>query len=297
MTLISTILDVNPRSSAQHGAKSNDDIVCELAESILAKLPERLDMDEAMASLFVRDGSDRLDSLTTVLGQEVDRFNHLLTVLKVTPCFLSASCLLPVCFLSASCRLPVYFLSASCLLPVCFLSSSFPQQRSTEALGGHWNTPVWSSILEDRPLLFSLVFVVVYGLRVVSTSFCRMKNKIYNKTSVGLCFLFLVWNICVVVIVYIYIYIYINIYIYMYMYIYIQYIYICIFKYICIHMYIYICVYICVYRYIQYTVYIYIHIHMYTYIYICIHIYVYIHIYIYIYIVPLQYIYYIHIYI
>lgn len=39
MTLISTILDVNPRSSASHGAKSNDDIVCELAESILAKLP------------------------------------------------------------------------------------------------------------------------------------------------------------------------------------------------------------------------------------------------------------------
>lgn len=33
------ILDVNPRSSAQHGGKSNDEIVCELAESILAKLP------------------------------------------------------------------------------------------------------------------------------------------------------------------------------------------------------------------------------------------------------------------
>ncbi|XP_056265579.1 dynein axonemal heavy chain 6 [Pseudoliparis swirei] len=84
VTLISTILDVNPRSSAQHGAKSNDDIVCELAESILAKLPERLDMDEAIASLFVRDGNDRLDSLTTVLGQEADRFNHLLRVLKVS---------------------------------------------------------------------------------------------------------------------------------------------------------------------------------------------------------------------
>lgn len=39
MSLISTILDVNPRSSAQHGGKSNDEIVCELAESILAKLP------------------------------------------------------------------------------------------------------------------------------------------------------------------------------------------------------------------------------------------------------------------
>uniref|UniRef100_A0A4W6E6H0 Dynein axonemal heavy chain 6 n=1 Tax=Lates calcarifer TaxID=8187 RepID=A0A4W6E6H0_LATCA len=39
ITLINTILDVNPRSSAHHGAKSNDEIVCELAESILAKLP------------------------------------------------------------------------------------------------------------------------------------------------------------------------------------------------------------------------------------------------------------------
>uniref|UniRef100_A0A8C3ADL9 Dynein axonemal heavy chain 6 n=1 Tax=Cyclopterus lumpus TaxID=8103 RepID=A0A8C3ADL9_CYCLU len=84
MTLISTILDVNPRSSAHHGAKSNDDIVCELAESILAKLPERLDMDEAVETLYVRDENDRLNSLTTVLGQEADRFNHLLRVLKVS---------------------------------------------------------------------------------------------------------------------------------------------------------------------------------------------------------------------
>lgn len=118
-TLISTILDVNPRSSAQHGAKSNDDIVCELAESILAKLPgkyahrdtltfyiltrvffiyslsrlsdsstclcaERLDMDESVETLFVRDENGRLNSLTTVLGQETDRFNNLLGVLRVT---------------------------------------------------------------------------------------------------------------------------------------------------------------------------------------------------------------------
>uniref|UniRef100_A0A8D3AZ06 Dynein, axonemal, heavy chain 6 n=1 Tax=Scophthalmus maximus TaxID=52904 RepID=A0A8D3AZ06_SCOMX len=39
MILINTILDVNPRSSALHGAKSNDEIVCELAESILETLP------------------------------------------------------------------------------------------------------------------------------------------------------------------------------------------------------------------------------------------------------------------
>ncbi|XP_029289697.1 LOW QUALITY PROTEIN: dynein heavy chain 6, axonemal [Cottoperca gobio] len=84
MTLISTILDVNPRSSACHGAKSNDDIVCELAESILAKLPDCLDMDEAVETLFVRDEHGRLNSLTTVLGQEADRFNNLLRVLRMS---------------------------------------------------------------------------------------------------------------------------------------------------------------------------------------------------------------------
>ncbi|TKS69211.1 Dynein heavy chain 6, axonemal [Collichthys lucidus] len=84
VTLINTILDVNPRSSASHGAKSNDDIVCELAESILDKLPERLDMDEAVETLFERDESGRLNSLTTVLGQETDRFNNLLRVLRMS---------------------------------------------------------------------------------------------------------------------------------------------------------------------------------------------------------------------
>ncbi|XP_030273772.1 dynein heavy chain 6, axonemal isoform X2 [Sparus aurata] len=84
MTLISTILDVNPRSSARHGAKSNDDIVCELADSILAKLPERLDMDEAVETLFVQDENSHLNSLKTVLGQETDRFNNLLKVLRMS---------------------------------------------------------------------------------------------------------------------------------------------------------------------------------------------------------------------
>ncbi|XP_029013318.1 dynein axonemal heavy chain 6 isoform X2 [Betta splendens] len=84
MTLINTILDVNPRSSAHSGAKSNDEMVCELAESILAKLPEHLCMEEAIETLLVRDGNGRLNSLTTVLGQEAHRFNNLLRVLKVS---------------------------------------------------------------------------------------------------------------------------------------------------------------------------------------------------------------------
>uniref|UniRef100_A0A3B4H632 Dynein heavy chain C-terminal domain-containing protein n=1 Tax=Pundamilia nyererei TaxID=303518 RepID=A0A3B4H632_9CICH len=84
ITLINTILDVNPRSSAQQGAKSNDDIVCELGELILAKLPERLDMDEAIDTLFIKDTNGRINSLTTVLAQEADRFNNLLKVLRMS---------------------------------------------------------------------------------------------------------------------------------------------------------------------------------------------------------------------
>ena len=45
---------------------------------------ERLDMDDAVESMFVRDEHGRLNSLTTMLGQEADRFNNLLKVLRVT---------------------------------------------------------------------------------------------------------------------------------------------------------------------------------------------------------------------
>ncbi|KAG7458844.1 hypothetical protein MATL_G00224900 [Megalops atlanticus] len=84
MTVISTILEVQPRSSTQGGGKSNDEIVHELADSILGKLPEKLDMDGAAESLFTKDANGRVNSLTTVLGQEVDRFNNLLRVLRTS---------------------------------------------------------------------------------------------------------------------------------------------------------------------------------------------------------------------
>ncbi|XP_060619679.2 dynein axonemal heavy chain 6 isoform X2 [Anolis sagrei] len=83
-TLINTILDVQPRSTTQGTGKSNDEIVEELATSILAKIPEKLDMDTASETLFVKDDKGRVDSLTTVLGQEVDRFNNLLSLLRTS---------------------------------------------------------------------------------------------------------------------------------------------------------------------------------------------------------------------
>ncbi|KAG8593570.1 hypothetical protein GDO81_000880 [Engystomops pustulosus] len=81
-TLINTILDVQPRSTSRGAGKSNDEIVSELAASILSKLPDKLDMEVASEMLFAKDSKGRVSSLTTVLGQEVDRFNNLLKVLK-----------------------------------------------------------------------------------------------------------------------------------------------------------------------------------------------------------------------
>lgn len=44
---------------------------------------ESLQMEGASESLFVKDPQGRLNSLTTVLGQEVDRFNNLLKLIHV----------------------------------------------------------------------------------------------------------------------------------------------------------------------------------------------------------------------
>ncbi|KAH3860157.1 hypothetical protein DPMN_023048 [Dreissena polymorpha] len=80
--LINTILDVQPRMSGGSSGKSNDDIVYELAESILGKLMDKLDIDLANREMFEPDEKGRLNSLTTVLTQEVERFNKLLHVIK-----------------------------------------------------------------------------------------------------------------------------------------------------------------------------------------------------------------------
>ncbi|XP_055256564.1 dynein axonemal heavy chain 6 [Moschus berezovskii] len=83
-TLINTILEVQPRSSSGEEGKSNDEIVQELVASVRTRVPEILEMENASESLFVKDPQGRLNSLTTVLGQEVDRFNNLLRLIHTS---------------------------------------------------------------------------------------------------------------------------------------------------------------------------------------------------------------------
>lgn len=80
--LIRTILEVQPRLSSSGGGKTPDEIVFELAEQTMARLVDKLDSDEILPELLVLDSKGRTSSMTTVLTQEVDRFNKLLAVIK-----------------------------------------------------------------------------------------------------------------------------------------------------------------------------------------------------------------------
>ncbi|XP_070535810.1 dynein axonemal heavy chain 6-like isoform X2 [Ptychodera flava] len=81
-SLLYTILDVQPRMAGGGSGKTSDEIVFELADSILEKLPDKLDIEEANREMFKPDDKGRVNSLTTVLTQEVERFNKLLKVIK-----------------------------------------------------------------------------------------------------------------------------------------------------------------------------------------------------------------------
>lgn len=81
--LTNTILEMQPRLSSGGGGKSNDDIVYEQAESVLGRLMDKLDIEEANSEMFETDDMGRVNSLTTVLTQETDRYNKLLRVIKV----------------------------------------------------------------------------------------------------------------------------------------------------------------------------------------------------------------------
>ena len=81
-SLVKTILSVQPRMSTSGGGKTSDDIVYDLAESILSKFPDLLDIDRARSDLFEQNEEGQINSLSTVLGQEIDRYNALLKVVK-----------------------------------------------------------------------------------------------------------------------------------------------------------------------------------------------------------------------
>lgn len=81
---ITTLLNIQPRMVSQ-GAKSNDqNIVLALSNAILGTLPPLLNPEEANESLSIQIVPGVNNSLTTVLFQEIARYNRLLTTIRTT---------------------------------------------------------------------------------------------------------------------------------------------------------------------------------------------------------------------
>lgn len=81
--IITTVLNIQPRVSTAAGGLSPDQLVIAKATEIEEKVPEDLALEMGKKELF-KLINNLLQSLTTVLKQEVEKFNRLLGVMRST---------------------------------------------------------------------------------------------------------------------------------------------------------------------------------------------------------------------
>ncbi|XP_025191999.1 LOW QUALITY PROTEIN: dynein heavy chain 6, axonemal-like [Melanaphis sacchari] len=77
-----TIIEAYPKSLTGTVGKSDDEIVMEMAIDISEKLVNLIDFGEAHSTIMNTDDKGRLPSLSTVLSQEIERFNKLLDIIQ-----------------------------------------------------------------------------------------------------------------------------------------------------------------------------------------------------------------------
>ena len=82
MANIETILDIQPRLIGGGGGMTPDEIVIAKSAELLEQLPDLLDQREGLPELFIRNDQGLIPSLSTVLLQEMEKFNKLLKVMK-----------------------------------------------------------------------------------------------------------------------------------------------------------------------------------------------------------------------
>ncbi|CAH1962386.1 unnamed protein product [Acanthoscelides obtectus] len=83
-TVIRTIMESQPRAAGGGEGTSSEEIVFHLADTIIDSVLTKISTDEANINMFKKDDKGRLPSLTTVLIQEVDRYNILLKLIHNT---------------------------------------------------------------------------------------------------------------------------------------------------------------------------------------------------------------------
>lgn len=79
--MLTTIVEAYPKSQSGVAGKSDDEIVLEMINDISERLMKIIDVDQAHFSITKPDDKGRLASLSTVLLQEIERFNKLLVVI------------------------------------------------------------------------------------------------------------------------------------------------------------------------------------------------------------------------
>ncbi|ESN90843.1 hypothetical protein HELRODRAFT_194633 [Helobdella robusta] len=80
-SLMATVLSLQPRSGSTASAQLTDQTVLTMAQEYLDILPPRMNASDAKHELMQLDDKGRTNSLTTVLLQEVERYNKLLDVI------------------------------------------------------------------------------------------------------------------------------------------------------------------------------------------------------------------------
>uniref|UniRef100_A0A2H1VTU9 SFRICE_006427 n=1 Tax=Spodoptera frugiperda TaxID=7108 RepID=A0A2H1VTU9_SPOFR len=78
LTLIKTIVDVQPRAAGSGGGETPDQIVWRISDQTRSKIAKSIDKSLINPELMIPDDMGQLHSLTTVLIHETDRFNTLL---------------------------------------------------------------------------------------------------------------------------------------------------------------------------------------------------------------------------
>jgi dynein heavy chain len=80
--IISTLLSIQPRLATVAGGMTPDEIVLEKCKEFLDQLPQLLEKKEGLKELFIEDAQGLIPSLSTVLVQEMEKFNNMLVVMK-----------------------------------------------------------------------------------------------------------------------------------------------------------------------------------------------------------------------
>lgn len=79
-----TILMMQPRVASAGAGRTPDELAQDLCRDIAGRLPAALDKEKAHPSTFARTETGQVGSLGVFVGQEIDRFNALLAVMRTS---------------------------------------------------------------------------------------------------------------------------------------------------------------------------------------------------------------------